>query len=63
ISINISDEVIEKIVDESNYKEYGVRDLKRLIQKEIEDKIIDLIIEDNNIDKINIKYQGEFLFN
>ena len=33
ISINISDEVIEKIVDESNYKEYGVRDLKRLIQK------------------------------
>ncbi len=55
LNVNISKNVINEIIEESNYQEYGARKIDKIINNKIENIIIDNIIENNktiNIDSI-----------
>ena len=52
IKININDNIINELVKEVNYKEYGARKIEKIISNKIENIIIDNIIE--GIKEINI---------
>lgn len=53
ITLKIDENVINEIIEESNYKEYGARKIDKIIKDKIENQIIDKIIE--NEKTINIK--------
>ena len=58
IEININDNIIKEIIEESKYKEFGARRINKIINNKIENIIIDNIIDNNkviNIDSIFIK--------
>ena len=58
IEINIDNNVIKELVEESKYKEYGARKITKIISNKIENIIIDNIIDEVkviNIDSIFIK--------
>ena len=46
-TINISDNTIEEIINESNYPLLGARSLDKIIKKHLENIIIDNLINDN----------------
>ena len=48
ISIKIDKEVINELVELSNYKELGCRNINKIIKNKIEDLIIDNILNDKN---------------
>jgi len=55
ININISNNTIDEILKESNYKEFGARKIEKIIKNRLENIIIDNIIENKkeiNIDSI-----------
>jgi len=56
LNLQITDEVISHLVENSFDSIYGARPLKRIIQKEIETKIANYILNIHylNIDEINI---------
>jgi ATP-dependent Clp protease ATP-binding subunit ClpC len=47
VEFTYSEQVVEQLATRGYDKEYGIRPLKRVIQKEIEDKISEQIITDN----------------
>lgn len=53
ITLKIDEKVINEIIEESNYKEYGARKIDKIIKDKIENQIIDKIIE--NEKTIDIK--------
>jgi ATP-dependent Clp protease ATP-binding subunit ClpC len=53
IKLNINEKVIEEIIKESNYEEFGARRIDKIIKDKIENQIIDKII--NKSEEINIK--------
>ena len=53
ITLKIDEKVINEIIEESNYKEFGARKIDKIIKDKIENQIIDKIIE--NEKTINIK--------
>lgn len=53
INLTIDKKVIEEIIDESYYKEFGARKINKIIKDKIEDQIIDKIISKEKT--INIK--------
>lgn len=53
ITINIGDSVLDEIREKANYKLYGARKISKIIKDDIENKVIDALI--NNEEKINIK--------
>ena len=53
IKLNINEKVIEEIIKESNYEEFGARKIDKIIKDKIENQIIDNIINKN--EEINIK--------
>ena len=53
ITLQIDEKVINEIIEESNYKEYGARKIDKIIKDKIENQIIDKIIE--NEKTIDIK--------
>lgn len=53
ITLKIDENVINEIIEESNYKEFGARKIDKIIKDKIENQIIDKIIE--NEKTINIK--------
>ena len=53
IKLEIDEKVIEEIIKESNYKEFGARKIDKIIKDKIENQIIDNII--NKSKKIHIK--------
>lgn len=48
IELKVDEKVIEKIVEETNYKEFGARKIDKIIKEQIENQIIDKIINKNN---------------
>ena len=44
ISLKIDNNIIERIIEKSNYKEFGARKIDKIIKDEIENQIIDKII-------------------
>jgi len=52
ISIKIDDKVIEEIIDLSEYKLYGARKVKKVIENKIDNLVIDSIL--NGVTKVNI---------
>ena len=58
IKINISNEVINEIVKETNYQEYGARKITKIIKDKLENNIIDYLIDNQkeiNINSLFIK--------
>ncbi len=53
IALKIDEKVINEIIEESNYKEFGARKIDKIIKDKIENQIIDKIIE--NEKTIDIK--------
>ena len=53
INIEISNSVIDEIIDISNYMEYGARRINKIMSDSIENKIIDGIISNKKVIKIN----------
>ena len=53
ITLKIDEKVINEIIEESNYKQFGARKIDKIIKDKIENQIIDKIIE--NEKTINIK--------
>jgi len=53
ITLKINNNVIEEIINMSNYKEYGARKIDKIIKNDIESIIINDILDNKNI--INIK--------
>lgn len=53
IKLEIEEKVIEEIIKESNYKEFGARKIDKIIKDKIENQIIDNIINKN--EEIHIK--------
>ena len=53
INIKINKHVIDEIKESSNYKEFGARKIDKIIEKNIDDIIIDNVL--NNTKNINIK--------
>ena len=49
IRIKISKNVIEELIDESNYLEYGARKIDKIIKNNIENIVLDSIIQNRNI--------------
>ena len=45
ITLTYDDNVTDFIADKSYSREYGARNIRRVIQKEIEDKLVDLVLE------------------
>ena len=52
IDLKIEEKVIEEIIKESNYQEFGARKIEKIIKDKIENQIIDNILSKN--DKIHI---------
>lgn len=52
ITISINAEVIDEVIEESNYKEFGARKIDKIIKNRIENIIIDNIIEEKK--EVNI---------
>lgn len=53
VAVNIDNKVIEEIIIESNYEEYGARKLDQIINTKLDNLIVDQILLDNK--KINIQ--------
>ena len=53
ITIKIDNEVINELIELSNYKELGCRNINKIIKNKIEDLIIDNILKDKNKITIN----------
>ncbi|MBQ6628680.1 MAG: AAA family ATPase [Methanobrevibacter sp.] len=64
ISLSYSDAVLEYLVSLAGSRLYGARDLRQTIRREIEDKVTDLILEnDNVISKISVDMiDGKIVF-
>ena len=61
INVRINNNVINEIIDKSNYKEYGARKIDKIIENDIDSIIIDNLINDNK--NINIKTIKEIINN
>lgn len=48
-NVKISEEMVNTILDKSNFNEYGARKIDKLIEEEIESKIIDEIVENKRV--------------
>ena len=48
IKLKINESVIEEVINESNYKEFGARKIDKIIKNKIENIIIDNIIDNKN---------------
>ena len=57
ISARISDDVIAKIAEDGYSQEYGARELKRTITRELKNALADFILQCNNATKISITMQ------
>ena len=55
VQIEISDEVITRIATLGYSQEYGAREVKRAIIRELKDPITDILLKDNNVQKMSIK--------
>ena len=54
IDITISDEAKQALVKLGYDKRFGARPLRRVIQDKIEDPLTDLILEEENIEKVHV---------
>ena len=53
IKINLEENIILELIEESNYKEFGARKIEKVIKNKIENIIIDNIIENKKEVKID----------
>ena len=62
IKIIYDDKALAKIADKSYDKKFGARDIRRVIRKEVEDKVAELILKEmGGISEISITADGEEL--
>ncbi len=62
IKVSYDDKALAKIADKSFDKKFGARDIRRVIRKEVEDKVAEIIIEKiGGISEIFITAEGEDL--
>ncbi len=55
INLLVKQKVLEVLVHKSGEGEYGARDLRQTIRREVEDRITDLILDNEKLSEINLK--------
>ena len=61
IELQVDREVFPVIVKKSGSGEFGARDLRQTIRREVEDRITDLILEKDDLTKIILKVADDEL--
>ena len=54
ITLKITDEAKEKIVSLGYHPAFGARPLRRVIQEHIEDKVTDLLLDEEDVTSVNV---------
>ncbi len=64
IVLTVTEGALKKLVDEGYDAQYGARPLKRVIQRRIEDRLSEEILQGSieNGQHVTVDYQGEFVF-
>ena len=55
VTLNISNDLVDYIIEKSNYEELGARQVKKIIKNSIENIILDKIILGENKISISVK--------
>ena len=60
ITLNVSDEAYELVAKKASGGKFGGRDVRKVVRKEIEDKVANIIVEaDGNISQIDVDADGD----
>ncbi len=60
ITLNVSDEAYELVAKKASGGKFGGRDVRRIVRKDIEDKVANIIVEaDGNVSEINVDTDGD----
>ena len=60
ITLNVSDEAYELVAKKASGGKFGGRDVRKLVRKDIEDKVANIIVEaDGNISQIDVDADGD----
>lgn len=60
ITLNVSDEAYELVVKKASGGKFGGRDVRKVVRKDIEDKVANIIVEaDGNISQIDVDADGD----
>ena len=59
IALTWDDEALKVICNKANGGQFGARDIRRVIRKEVEDKIAEVIIDNIDLSKINVTAEND----
>jgi ATP-dependent Clp protease ATP-binding subunit ClpE len=59
IAVTVEDEAKNKLVELGYHPEFGARPLRRVIQEQVEDKIADLLLEEEELKEITVTLNNE----
>lgn len=60
ITLNVTDEAYDLVAKKASGGKFGGRDVRRIVRKDIEDKVANIIVEaDGNVSEINVDTDGD----
>jgi ATP-dependent Clp protease ATP-binding subunit ClpE len=59
ITVTVEKEAKDKLVELGYHPEFGARPLRRVIQEQVEDKIADLLLEDENVKEVIVRLEND----
>jgi ATP-dependent Clp protease ATP-binding subunit ClpE len=59
ITVTVEEEAKNKLVELGYHPEFGARPLRRVIQEQVEDKIADLLLEEENINEVRVMLEND----
>jgi ATP-dependent Clp protease ATP-binding subunit ClpE len=59
ITVTVEKEAKDKLVALGYHPEFGARPLRRVIQEQVEDKITDLLLEDENVKEVIVRLEND----
>lgn len=62
VSVSFSDEVIQYVVELSNTKQFGAREIKRVITREVEDRLADFMLEKSEREILCVVSKNSIVF-
>jgi ATP-dependent Clp protease ATP-binding subunit ClpE len=59
ITVTVEKKAKDKLVELGYHPEFGARPLRRVIQEQVEDKIADLLLEDESVKEVIVKFEND----
>jgi ATP-dependent Clp protease ATP-binding subunit ClpE len=59
ITVTVEKEAKDKLVKLGYHPEFGARPLRRVVQEQVEDKITDLLLEDENVKEVIVRLEND----